>query len=260
MLRIANSPDSALPGYAELHCLSNFSFQRGASHGEELVARAQALGYTALAITDECSVAGVVRSHVEAKKRGLKLLPGAEFRFAGPDVGRGAGPEAGGFKLVALAHNLAGWGNLCEFITAARRRAAKGTYSVTWDEVAGVPQQHSDLALLRECQILLVFSSAINIKAAYAVFIRARGIFGSKLWLLAELQFAMDDGLLLHRLQQASQLTAAGNSWRRPICRRSRQALHQPPSRSGSACRQRCARSAHRRSALALSCSYASSR
>ena len=56
-------PESALPAYAELHCLSNFSFQRGASHPEELVARAAALGDAALALTDECSVAGVVRAH-----------------------------------------------------------------------------------------------------------------------------------------------------------------------------------------------------
>ena len=66
----------SLPPYAELHCLTNFSFQRGASHPEELVERAHALGYAALAITDECSVAGVVRAHLEAQKRGLKLLPG----------------------------------------------------------------------------------------------------------------------------------------------------------------------------------------
>ena len=51
-----------LPGYAELHCLSNFSFQRGASHPQELVTRAAKLGYQALALTDECSVAGVVRA------------------------------------------------------------------------------------------------------------------------------------------------------------------------------------------------------
>ena len=46
----------ALPAYAELHCLSNFSFLRGASHPEELIARAQELGYSALALTDECSI------------------------------------------------------------------------------------------------------------------------------------------------------------------------------------------------------------
>ena len=71
-----------IPNYAELHCLSNFSFLRGASFPEELVARAAELGYSALAITDECSVAGVVRAHVAAKKTTLKLVVGSEFTLA----------------------------------------------------------------------------------------------------------------------------------------------------------------------------------
>ena len=75
--------EATLPAYADLHCLSSVSFQRGASQPEELVARAAALGYAALAITDECSVAGLVRAHTEAKKLGLKLLPGAEFALPG---------------------------------------------------------------------------------------------------------------------------------------------------------------------------------
>ena len=231
-----SSDASCTPAYAELHCLTNFSFQRGASQPEELVARAHALGYTALAITDECSVAGVVRAHVEAKKLGLKLLLGAEFEFSASDLSqagaRPAPPGApGGFKLIALAHNMAGWGNLCEYITAARRKAAKGSYSVTWDArdamdamdardamdtPAGAPRQPSSLALLQECEILLILPSAINIEAAYAISTRARGLFGSQFWLLAELQLGLDDGLALHRLQQVSQLTgvplvAAGN-------------------------------------------------
>ena len=57
----------ALPDYAELHALSNFSFQRGASHAEELAERASELGYQALAVTDECSVAGVVKAHEAAR-------------------------------------------------------------------------------------------------------------------------------------------------------------------------------------------------
>src|SRR3990167_3986652 len=124
--------------YAELHALSNFSFQRGASHPEELVARAHALGYTALAITDECSVAGMVRAHTEAKKIGLKLMPGAEFALVP------------GCKLVALAHTLDGWGNLCEFITQARRAAPKGQYQVAW------PGGHFER--LRDCELLLSFA------------------------------------------------------------------------------------------------------
>jgi len=132
---------STLPAYAELHCLSSFSFQRGASQPEELVARAAALGYAALAITDECSVAGVVRAHTEAKKQGIRLLLGAEFRVQDPGLQKGApasqpqdtqaDPDAW-LRLVVLVQTVDGWGNLCEFITAARSKAAKGSYRVSW--------------------------------------------------------------------------------------------------------------------------------
>ena len=73
---------SSLPPYAELRCLSNFSFLRGASHPEELVERAKELGYEALAIADECSMAGMVRAHVAAKEHGIELLVGAQFEDA----------------------------------------------------------------------------------------------------------------------------------------------------------------------------------
>jgi len=116
-----------LPSYAELHCCSNFSFLRGASHPEELVERAQALGYAALAITDEASLAGVVRAHRAAKAAGLPLIVGAEFRLAGED-----------FKLVLLAQNRAGYGNLSALITLARRRAAKGDYHLTRGDLEAV--------------------------------------------------------------------------------------------------------------------------
>ncbi|MEY2825116.1 MAG: hypothetical protein RLZ64_1654, partial [Pseudomonadota bacterium] len=101
-----------LPGYAELQCASNFSFLRGASHPEQLVARAAELGYSAIAITDECSVAGVVRAHSEAKRQGLALIIGSQFRVI----------DATGavLRLVALAMNRDGYGNLCELITLAR--------------------------------------------------------------------------------------------------------------------------------------------
>jgi error-prone DNA polymerase len=102
--------------YAELHCLSSFSFLRGASQPEELVERAARLGYAALAITDECSVAGVVRAHVAAKEHGLKLIIGAEFRLDD------------GLRCVLLAQDRAGYGRLCRLITRGRRAAAKGEY------------------------------------------------------------------------------------------------------------------------------------
>ena len=115
---------AVLPDYAELHCVSNFSFLRGASHPEELVARAAALGYAALAITDECSLAGVVRAHVAAKEHKLKLLIGAEFRLEG-------GPQ-----IVLLATDRNAYGNLSQLITTARRRSAKGHYRLEWDDLA----------------------------------------------------------------------------------------------------------------------------
>ena len=62
--------------YAELHAISNFTFLRGASHPEELVARASALGYRAIALTDECSLSGVVRAHAEAKLHGIRFIVG----------------------------------------------------------------------------------------------------------------------------------------------------------------------------------------
>jgi error-prone DNA polymerase len=103
-----------LPDYAELHCLSNFTFLRGASHAEELVARARELGYAALAITDECSLAGIVRAHVAAKEAGLKLIVGTEIALAD-----GMKPN---LKLILLAQNRAGYGNLSALITLGRRR------------------------------------------------------------------------------------------------------------------------------------------
>ncbi len=106
------------PAYAELHCLSNFTFLRGASHPEELVARAHELGYTALAITDECSLAGVVRAHRAAKEVGLTLIVGTEIRLED------------GLRLVLLATNREGYGNLSQLITQGRRMAGKGRYAL----------------------------------------------------------------------------------------------------------------------------------
>lgn len=104
--------------YAELHCLSNFSFQRGASHAHELVQRASSLGYSALAITDECSLAGIVRAHDAAQEQGLKLIVGSEFRLAD------------GLHLVLLAPDHDAYTQLCQLITLGRRSASKGRYQL----------------------------------------------------------------------------------------------------------------------------------
>ena len=104
--------------YAELHAISNFSFLKGASHPEELVRSADELGYTAIALTDECSVAGIVRAHMAAKDCGIKLIVGAEFTLDD------------GLKLLVLVRSRRGYAELCELITTARRAAEKGGYRI----------------------------------------------------------------------------------------------------------------------------------
>jgi error-prone DNA polymerase len=117
-----DSLPESLPAYAELHCLSNFSFLRGASHGEELVERAAALGYSALALTDECSFAGSVRAHQAAKEIGLPLIHGTEIL-------------ADGMKLVLLATDRVSYGAISSLITVGRRRGKKGCYSLSRKDV-----------------------------------------------------------------------------------------------------------------------------
>jgi error-prone DNA polymerase len=128
---------SPFPQYAELHCLSNFSFLRGASHAEELVAQAKELGYTALAITDECSVAGVVRAHTAVRKvgGGIRLIIGAEFRLQC------------GLRFVALAPDRQAYARLSRLITRGRRAAEKGSYSLCRADVEEFLGESTALAL-----------------------------------------------------------------------------------------------------------------
>ncbi len=115
--------DHRVPAYAELHCLSDFSFLRGASGAEELFERAARCGYEALAITDECSLSGIVRAHEAAKITGIKLVVGAEFQLDD------------GLRLLLLVEHLAGYAQLCRLITVARRAGVKGDYLVTRHDV-----------------------------------------------------------------------------------------------------------------------------
>ena len=109
--------------YAELHCLSNYSFLLGASHPEELVERAAACGYSALAITDECSLAGVVKAHVAAKRCGIKLIIGSEFNLVE------------GIRLIALAPSREAYAELSGLISRSRRRSPKGEYTTRLRDV-----------------------------------------------------------------------------------------------------------------------------
>lgn len=109
--------------YAELHTLTCYSFLRGASHPQELVERAAELGYQAIAITDECSLAGVVKAHVAARQAGIQLIIGSELNLVE------------GVQLVALAPSRAAYSELSGLISLARRRSPKGEYRVALRDV-----------------------------------------------------------------------------------------------------------------------------
>ncbi|MGE0290473.1 MAG: error-prone DNA polymerase [Bradyrhizobium sp.] len=178
-----------IPQYAELWCLSNFSFLRGASRPEELVERAHALGYAALALTDECSLAGVVRAHVAAKELGLKLLLGAQFEVQCDTP----------FTLVLIARNLEGYGNISEFITSLRRASAKGTYELALNQLRGIN--------LQDCLALVAPRRGLLPGQIAQVADWAQREFEDRCWMLALRERVLGDEMWLYRLREASAAT-----------------------------------------------------
>lgn len=165
----------SLPAYAELHCLSDFSFQRGAATARELFARAQACGYTALAITDECSMAGIVRAHEAARETGIKLIVGTEVALTDE------------LKLVLLAESRTGYEALCGLITRGRRAAEKGTYRLS----------RNDLGTLPGVLVIWCPGLPINIEAGH--FLRQH--FAGRLWIGVGLHRDQDDAKRLADLE-----------------------------------------------------------
>ena len=186
-----------LPDYVELHCRSNFTFLSGASHPEELVERARELGYAGLALTDVCSLAGIVRAHVAAKAAGLPLLVGAQFEV---EAAAQDGVDTPPFTLVALACNLHGYGNLCTFITRLRRASPKGSYRLEADGVSG--------EALADCLVLAVphRPSTDTELLALGAWLLAR--FMGRVWVAVELHRRLDDERWLERLQALAEATA----------------------------------------------------
>ena len=191
-----------LPDYAELHCVSNFSFLRGASHAQELVETAQALGYRALAVTDECSMAGIVRAHVAAKACGLPLLVGSELALED-------GP-----RLVLLAADRNGYGNLCELITLGRRRAKKGAYRLQRADLERGPADG-----LAGCLALLLPGEPADAAAWERELAQAHWLathFAGRAWIAVELHRGPRDRARLAELQALGEacglpLVAAGD-------------------------------------------------
>ncbi|MBF6022584.1 error-prone DNA polymerase [Lysobacter niastensis] len=181
-LRAANDDavvDDALPAYAELHCLSDFSFLRGAASAEELFARAHRCGYEALAITDECSLAGIVRALEASRATGVRLIVGSEFTLTC------------GLKCVLLVETHAGYAQLCQLITVARRAAQKGAYRLSRADMETV---------LRDAMpgVSALWVPGCAPDAAEGQWLR--GLLGSRACLAIELHREQDDEARTHAL------------------------------------------------------------
>ncbi|MEQ8846832.1 error-prone DNA polymerase [Botrimarina sp.] len=162
-----DDPDA--PPYAELRCRTNFSFLRGASHPDELVARAAELGYSALAVTDRNSLAGVVRAHVAAKQAGLPLVIGAELTFCDAPT------------TVVWATDRASYGRLCRLLTLGLRRTEKGDCRLYWDD------------LVNHCEGLLAGVALDEPRTDPTRLAPHRELLGDRCWLLADAHRGGDD-------------------------------------------------------------------
>jgi error-prone DNA polymerase len=180
----ASTHNPRTTSYAELHCLSDFSFGRGASSAGELFERAQQQGYRALAITDECSLAGIVRALEASRITGLKLIVGSEVTLDAD----GAAP----LKLVLLAENRAGYSTLCKLVTRGRRRSEKGDYRLTRADLDdGLPG------------LLALWVPDARLSREDGAWLKHR--FDGRLWVAVELHRGPDDARRLEALQSLAQ-------------------------------------------------------
>ncbi|MDD0838636.1 error-prone DNA polymerase [Curvibacter sp. HBC61] len=190
-------PSTGLPAYAELQACSNFSFLRGASTPAELIDRAQALGYSALALTDECSLAGVVQAHARARECGLPLLIGAQFALDAETLAEGA---VGAGTLVLLAQHRRGYAQLCSFITRVRAGHPKGAYQVAWADLLADPRRLDGCLALWNPQR----AGAPDTAALTRVARRLAQAFASRAWLAVTQTLRMDDARWLEALREAA--------------------------------------------------------
>jgi len=176
---IAAERDAAWPDYAELHCLSDFSFLRGASSAEALFSRARDCGYTALAITDECSLAGIVRAWEAARATGVPLIVGSEIALLD-------GP-----RVVLLVEDASGYAQLCELITRARRAAEKGRYRLSCADMHAVLGER-----VGGLYALWLPAAAPDLRHGQWL----RQLFGERAYLAVELHRECDDAARLAQL------------------------------------------------------------
>ncbi len=165
-----------MDAYVELHVRSNFSFLDGASHPDELITQAAALGHGAIALTDRNTLAGIVRAHAAAEAAGIRLIPAVQLDLEDH------------LSLLCYPTDLEDYGNLCQLITLGRRRAEKGACQLFLADVLAHDRQH--LYALVPPVALTQLAAQRNLEAALAPL---AGRWQGRLWLAAQHLYRGDD-------------------------------------------------------------------
>lgn len=172
--------------YTELQVTSNFSFLRGASHPEELVEQALKLGYTAIAITDRNSLAGIVRAHAASKKKSIRIIVGCRLDLLD------------GLSLLAYPTNISAYSQLCNLLTTGNRRAEKGDCYLYKADVYAYAKNIKWIVLPPG-----ELNESFGFDPSFAVALKEyREVFGTDLYIAASRRYQGDDHKYLYRLAQ----------------------------------------------------------
>lgn len=220
-LPASGAPAPVKMPYAELHCISNFTFLKGASFPEELVERAFQLGYQAIAITDECSLSGIVRAHVAARDKGIKLIVGSEFILDKAEKSSTQESDqdtlGASCHLLVLARNRKGYGELSHLISCARRDTVKGEYKLD--------RQMLEQNLSADCIVLWVPNLLQKPEQIACQAVWLQRVFSPQLWIGVQLLLRGDDRAKLAKLEKL------GKQFSIPLCAAGGVYMHHPMRR-----------------------------
>ena len=176
--------------YVELHCKSNFSFLTGASHPDELLERASELGYRGLALTDEASIAGVVRGHAAAKDLGIQYIVGTEVHLTDAP------------SMVLWPTDRTAYGQMCRLLSRGRMRAEKGICQLSWRDV--VEFSSGLLAGLLPPESTNQLDPTTSTPLSRFLRTEFREVFSDSGYLLCEVHRGVDDQMHVQRLRELS--------------------------------------------------------
>ncbi|SHN23369.1 error-prone DNA polymerase [Chitinophaga sp. CF418] len=174
--------------YIDLQVTSNFSFLRGASHPEELVEQAAAYRYKEIAITDRNTLAGIVRAHVAAKKKDMRIIVGCRLDLMD-------GPS-----LLAYPTDKAAYSRLCGLLTKGNLRAEKGDCHLYKKDVYEHAEGMKFIAVPPD-QLTTSFDFETPFKEALKEYGKH---LGSQLYLAATRSYLGDDQKRIYQLAQLS--------------------------------------------------------